>query len=131
MMQSRLSSNPFLILGKTRSLGWPTHVAFLFPAIISAILFDAQRSSGAVLSWLGVAAVGVLVTVAAIEVLSLALGKSRWQTPQPVLATIILLTSGFLRGLTIYLLGGNLGLISSSELLYRLVGARSLCSPPT
>jgi len=121
-MPSKLPSNPFFILGKTQSLGWTTHVAFLFPAIISAILFDAQRSSGEVLAWLGVGAVGVLVTVVAIEALSLVFGKSRWQTPQPVMATIILLTSGFLRGLTIYLLAGNLGLISSSELLYRLVG---------
>ena len=68
------------------------------------------------------AGVGVLVTIVSIETLSLLLRKSRWQTPHPFLATIILLGSGFLRGLSIFLWAGNLGLIDDSELLYRLVG---------
>ena len=121
-MQSRLSSNPFLILGKRQSLGWRNHVGFIFPAFVSAALFDSQRNSGEILAWLGVAGVGVLVTIVSIETLSLLLRKSRWQTPHPFLATIILLGSGFLRGLSIFLWAGNLGLIDDSELLYRLVG---------
>jgi len=121
-MQARLSSNPFLILGKRQSLGWRNHVGFIFPAFISAALFDSQRNSGEVLAWLGVAGVGVIVTIVSIETLSVLLRKSRWQTLHPFLTTIILLGSGFLRGLSIFLLAGNLGLIDDSELLFRLVG---------
>ena len=121
-MQARLSSNPFLILGKRQSLGWRNHVGFIFPAFISAALFDSQRNSGEVLAWLGVAGVGAIVTIVSIETLSVILRKSHWQTLHPFLTTIILLGSGFLRGLSIFLLAGNLGLIDDSELLFRLVG---------
>lgn len=122
-MPRRATGNPFRILGKSQSLGWRTHVAFAFPALFAAIFFDLSRVTGSVISWLGLASIGYLVTVTAIYIGSKLLDQRNWQQPRPFLATGILLMAGLARGATIYLVGVPLGIISPEDWVFRLLGA--------
>lgn len=121
-MPANLHTRPFILLGKSQSLGWRTHILFFLSAMTTAALFESSKSQGTLLDWMAIGLVGFVVTVGAIEIGSMLCSKRSWPKPRPGVATLILLAAGFLRGLAIYLIAESLGLVTQSDLAYRLMG---------
>lgn len=117
-MQFKLPS----VIGSRDSIGWRTHLFFMFPAFSTALFFDYDRFGGGPGLWVLLAIIGYLTTVATIELMSWLLKKRNWQKPRPGLIIGILLVAGFVRGGVLFLTGTNLGLLPESELLFRLTG---------
>lgn len=92
------------------------------PAFISAASFDFERLGGDPAIWLLIATAGFLVTVAVIEILRPLATRFEAVALRSLAASLILLSAGFFRGLTIYLIGNALGLIPASDLAFRLIG---------
>ena len=95
---------------------------FAIPAYLTAALFEQERFGGDPLLWFWVGTIGFAVTALTIELGARPFRKLKSRI-WPI-AIGILGIAGFLRGLTILLLGPALGLFSieASEAFYRLVG---------
>jgi signal transduction histidine kinase len=117
-MQFKLPS----VIGSQDSIGWRTHLFFMFPAFLSALFFDYERFGGRPGVWVLLAIIGYLTTVAAIELFSWVFKKRNWKRPRPGLMIAILLVAGFVRGGVLFLSGTSLGVFPDSELLFRLTG---------
>ena len=113
----------FLAFGLSTSLNWRTHLIFSIPAFLSAGFFDFDRLGGSPSLWLALAAIGVIVTVVTIELLSLLVRKRRWKKAHPFIVVGILLAAGLGRGLTIFELGRLFELIPEDDLVFRATGA--------
>lgn len=110
------------VIGSRDSISWGTHLLFMLPAFLSALLFDYERFGGRPGVWILLAITGYLATVAAIEMLSWVTNKRNWVKPRPWLMIAILLAAGFVRGGVLFLAGTGLGVFPESELLFRLTG---------
>ena len=101
---------------------WRNHLVFAIPAYLTAALFEQERFGGDPLLWFWVGTLGYAITAVTIE-LGARLYRRQSSRRWPV-AIGILGVAGFLRGLTILLLGPALGLFSleGSEVYFRLVG---------
>lgn len=114
--------NPFSLLGSKHALRPTNHIFFLVVAVMALGFFDVERLGGNFGSWFVVFLIGFLVTVAAIELgkrLSLDISNSNLAAIQ---ASLILLTAGLIRGLTVFFTGQALELIPQNDFIFRLVG---------
>lgn len=109
-------------IGDARSLNWRTHVLFAVPALLAAGFFDFDRLGGNPGLWLLLSIIGLGVTVGTIELLSAAVGKSRWSKPRTPAVLGILFVAGLSRGATLFFVGGWFGIVPITDLLYRLIG---------
>lgn len=109
-------------IGDARSLNWRTHLLFAIPALLSAGFFDFDRLGGNPGLWLLLSIIGLGVTIGTIELLSAITKKSSWIKPKPLVVLVILVLAGLSRGGTLFIVGGWLGIVPESDLVYRLVG---------
>ena len=103
-------------------MNWRNHALFAIPAFLAAASFDYERLGGDPTIWLVIAIVGFVVTVFAIEILRPLALSFKPGLARALAVLGILLWAGFLRGLTIYLLGNTLEVIPPQDLYFRLIG---------
>lgn len=111
-----------LSIGDARSLNWRTHILFAVPALLAAGFFDFDRLGGNPGLWLLLSIFGLGVTIGVIELLSALFGKRQWSKPKPLIVLGILFLAGISRGATLFFVGGFLGIVPETDLVYRLIG---------
>ena len=111
-----------LSIGDARSLNWRTHLLFAVPALLAAGFFDFDRLGGNPGLWLLLSIIGLAATIAVIELLTKVTKKSEWLKPRAWLVVLMLLVAGLIRGATLFFVGGYLGIVPQSDLVYRLIG---------
>jgi signal transduction histidine kinase len=109
-------------IGDARSLNWRTHLLFAVPAMLAAGFFDFDRLGGNPGLWLLLSIVGLGVTIGVIELVSGLIKKSQWKSPKTFVVLGILFVAGLSRGATLYFVGGILGIVPQSDIVYRLLG---------
>jgi signal transduction histidine kinase len=114
--------NAFVALGAAGSLNWRTHLLFAIPALLASVTFDYFRLGGSLASWILLGITGVLVTVVSIELLSQLASKPNWQKPRPFVVVGILVVAGLIRGASFLILSPLVGIESTGETVFRLVG---------
>lgn len=118
----QISRNPLRLLGGNYTLNWRNHALFAIPAFVSAASFDYERLGGDPALWLMVAAIGFSVTVFVIESLRPLVTRFQSVFARALLASLVLLFAGFVRGLTIFLVGNAVEIIPEQDLFFRLLG---------
>lgn len=89
--------------------------------MLTAVVFDANRLGGSPRDWFLLALLGIAMTIVCLE-LSKPMLK-RIQKLRSAVIIIILLAVGFLRGMTLYIVGSEMNLVPSEDVVYRLIGA--------
>ena len=118
-----MPKNPFASpIGNADSLNWRTHLIFAIPALMAAGFFDYDRLGGNPLLWLTLSVIGLLVTVASIELFSLLFRKRSWKRPRTFAVIGILILAGFFRGLSLLIFGQLFGIVPDTDVVYRLTG---------
>ena len=118
----KVSSNPFRLLGGRYALNWRNHFLFAIPAFLAAASFDYERLGGDPTVWLAIASIGFAVTVGVIEALRPVALRFKPGLGRAAAVLLVLLWAGFLRGLTIYLVGNTFEVIPNQDLYFRLIG---------
>lgn len=116
-----VASNPLLLLGGKYLLNWRNHFVFAIVAMLTALVFDANRLGGRPRDWFLLALLGIAVTI-----LSLELAKpliQRIKKFRLVALVVALLMVGLLRGVTLYYVGLGMNLLPEEDVVYRLLGA--------
>lgn len=121
MTRQRFSS--VRLLGSPNSLNWRTHFFFAGIAILNLGLNDVDRLGGSFISWLPVGLIGLVVTVAAIEIGLRLLPKNLTGRTRGILVLAILLVAGILRGLAIFEAALLTGLVGPEEFWPRTLSA--------
>lgn len=114
--------SPLSALGGKHALNWRTHLFFALPSVVTGLINDYGRLGGDPVSWFIVVIAGFAVTVAAIETLQ-QIHIRLFGKPRTVSNLMILLTSGLIRGLTVFYVGWLLGVMPQSEFWFRLSAA--------
>ena len=109
------------MLGGKHFLNWRNHASFAFVALLTAILFDADRLGGKPTDWLWFALLGIAITVGALEAIKPLI--KRIETNRSLVLAIALPLVGLLRGASLFLVGSSAGLLTDSDIIYRLIGA--------
>jgi len=118
----RATSNPLVLLGGPNHLNWRSHLFFLVPALSTAGFFDYERLGGEPALWFNLALIGFITTVAMIEVFKPLLVRLPKTWTRALLATVILLLAGLVRGYVIFDLGRSFGIVPPEDIVYRLFG---------
>lgn len=115
-----VASNPLLLLGGTYFLNWRNHLAFSIIAILTAIVFDANRLGGQPRDWFLLGLLGIVITVLPLEVLKPIL--RRFSKIRSIALALSLLAVGFVRGFILYYVGIGMNLVPEEDIVYRFIG---------
>lgn len=107
-------------IGGPYSLSNETILGAAVPVILSNMVLDFGREKGTFGNWLMIAILGYSVVVAILLAARRLLAS---KTPPAVVYLLIFLVAGFVRGVVIYSLGRELGIIPAEEWQYRLLGS--------
>lgn len=99
---------------------WRVYFLLLVPFLLSSITLEQVRFGGSLLSWVSFAAFFWLFTILVIEGLFSLARRKHWKKSHPIVVFLLLTFAGFLRGLSVYFAGVQLGLIPENDLLYRI-----------
>jgi signal transduction histidine kinase len=102
------------------SLSNQTILAAAVPVVLSNLVLDFGREEGSFGNWLLIALLGYL-SVAAVLVLSRNLLSG--MTPPAIVYLLVFLLAGFVRGVVIFQVGTEFGVIPPDEWQYRLLGS--------
>jgi signal transduction histidine kinase len=102
------------------SLSNQTILAAAVPVVLSNLVLDFGREKGSFGNWFLIAVVGYLAVAA---VLVLARNLLSGKTPPAIVYLLVFLLAGFVRGVVIFQVGTEFGVIPSDEWQYRLLGS--------
>lgn len=116
-----VASNPLLLLGGKYFLNWRNHFVFAIVAMLTAVVFDANRLGGRPRDWFILALIGIAVTIGSLEIVKPILRRIKSGRSGALIATLLVV--GFFRGLTLYCVGISMNLVPDEDVVYRLIGA--------
>ena len=116
-----VASNPLLLLGGKYLLNWRNHFVFAIVAMLTALVFDANRLGGRPRDWFLLALLGIAVTIFSLELAKPLI--QRIKKFRLVALVVALLMVGLLRGVTLYYVGLGMNLLPGEDVVYRLLGA--------
>lgn len=116
-----VASNPLLLLGGKYLLNWRNHFAFAIVAMLTAVVFDANRLGGLPRDWILFALLGIAVTIVLLEISKPIIKRIKKWTSLALAVTLLIV--GFLRGVTLYYVGLGMNLLPEEDVVYRLLGA--------
>lgn len=121
MSNNQLSS--LKLLAGPYALSWQTHLIFFVISLLALGFFDIDRLGGNFASWFVVFILGFVTTVSLIELGKLVKIKFARPELRAFYLVAVLALTGLVRGIVIFSAGSFLGLIPSSDFLYRLTSA--------
>ncbi len=107
-------------IGSPYSLSNETILGAAVPVTLSNLVLDYGREEGTFGTWLAIAVLGYLAVVAVLLVARSALSR---KTPPALVYLLVFLLAGFARGIVIFQVGRELGVIPADEWQYRLFGS--------
>ena len=107
-------------LGGPYPLSNETILAAAVPVILSNMVLDFGREEGTFGNWLLISTLGYAAVVTILLIARRLLSST---TPPTIVYLLIFLVAGFVRGVVIYSLGRELGIIPAQEWQYRILGS--------
>lgn len=127
-MASRFSTPSINAKTAWHNIGSPVAVSnralllFAAPSLTTFIIQNETRFGGPYMSWLLFAVVVYVASIAPILMARPWLLRLMAEKPRPLLTSGLFLFAGLVRGFTVLVLGGSMGVVPTSDLFYRLTG---------
>jgi signal transduction histidine kinase len=95
---------------------------FAMPSVLTFVIQNEQRFGGSYLIWMVLSAAVYLASIAPMLIARPWLLKLMASKPRPFLVSLLFLFSGLVRGFSVLMLGGLIGVVPTSDVFYRLTG---------
>lgn len=97
-----------------------TLALFAIPSFAVVLLSNLSRLGGSLIQWFLIGCIAYAVTIAVLLVFRATILPATERAPKPWLTIIAFLVAGSIRGLAVWLVGLNWGIIPESDLLFRV-----------
>lgn len=109
-------------IGSPVALSNRAFALFAVPSVLTFVIQNEERFGGSYLIWMLLSAAVYVTSVAPMLMARPWLLKQMEAKPRPFMVSFLFLFSGLVRGFSVLLLGGLMGVVPTSDIFYRLTG---------